>query len=77
MHHKGFVERVFVVLAFDVNKRSLGKRREHFMVDCVFEEHFPRHAFTAHTAFAGVNRMEISVWHPCGIEVDRRHVSVF
>ena len=74
MHHKGFVERVFVVLAFDVNKRSLRKRRQHFMRRLRFEEHFTRHAFTAHAAFTRVNRVEIGVRHPCGVEVDRRHV---
>ena len=74
MHHKGFVKGLFVVFAFDVNQRSLGKRGQHFVRRLRFEEHFTRYAFTAHAAFTRVNRVEIGVRHPRGIEVDRRHV---
>ena len=74
MHHKGFVEGLLVVLAFDVNKRRLGKGGQHFVGRLRFEEHFARHALAAHPALTRINRVKIGIRHPRRIEVDRRHV---
>ena len=74
MHHKGFIEGIFIVAAFNMDQRSLRQRRQHFMRRLGFEDHFPRYAIAAHAAFPLINRVEVGVGHPGGIEVDRRHV---
>ena len=71
MHHKGFVKRLFVVLTFNVDQRSLGQRRQHFVGRLRFEDHFSHNTLAAHTTFTLVDRMKMGVRHPGGIEVDR------
>jgi hypothetical protein len=50
-----------------VNKRSLRKRRQHFVRRLRFEEHFPGTRSPLMPLFL-INRMEIGIRHPGGIE---------
>ena len=73
MHHKGFIEGIFIVAAFNWINEASRQRRQHFMRRLGFEDHFPRYAIAAHAAFPLINRVKVGM-APGGIEVDRRHV---
>ncbi len=71
VHHKGFVKGLFVIVAFNVNERCLGERRQHFVGGLGFIKHFAGHPLAAHTALAGIDRMEVGIGYPGGVKVDR------
>ena len=76
VHHKGFVEGIFIVLALNVDQRGLRKRSQHFVRGLGFEEHFTRQAFSAHPALSGIDRMEIGIGDPGRIKMDGRHIEI-
>ncbi|CSC69054.1 Uncharacterised protein [Vibrio cholerae] len=46
------------------------ERRQQFVRGLGFVEHFTRHRFATHAALAFINTVEVSVRHPCTVEVD-------
>ena len=77
MHHVGFVEGLFVNVAFHVDHRRLGERRQQFVRGLGFVNHFPFDAAAAHPAFAFIDRREVGVRDPCGVKVDGFHIQGF
>ena len=74
MHHKGFVERLFVIIAFNMNQRSLRQRRQHLVGGLGFKNHLTWHPFTAHPAFPLIDRMKMGIRHPGRIKMNRGHI---
>ena len=77
VHHVGFVEGLFVYVAFHVDHRRLGERRQQFVRGLGFINHFPFDAAAAHPAFAFIDRREVGVRHPRGVKVDGFHIQGF
>ncbi len=74
VHHVGFVEGALVVVALDMNHRGLREGRQQLVGGLGFVENLTGHPIAAHAALAVVNRVEVGVRHPGGVEVDRRHL---
>ncbi len=73
MHHKGFVKRLFVILAFNVDHEACDNAASILWVDCVSKITFPQHARRSYH-FSPGRSDENGVRHPGGIEVDRRDI---
>ncbi|SVK49564.1 Uncharacterised protein [Acinetobacter baumannii] len=74
VHHVGFVEGALVVVALDMNHRGLREGRQQLVGGLSFVENLAGHPIAAHAALAVVNRVEVGVRHPGGVEVDRWHL---
>ncbi len=73
MHHKGFVKRLFVILAFNVISDAWDNAASILWVDCVSKTLFPQHAHRSYHFYPGRSD-EMGVRHPGRIEVNRRDI---
>ncbi len=77
VHHVGFVESLFVDITLHVNHRSLRERGQQLVRRLGFIDHFAFYTATAHPAFTGINRREVGIRHPRGVEVNGFHIQRF